>query len=188
MDVPIGAQVYCENQLWGRSTQVILNRLTNQVTHIVVEREGLQSAGRKLPIEWLEASTPSRLVLSCSRAELVHSEYVQGEFTSTGPAKTESGQTGSALAELSVRQGAWVEAWDRYAGLVDEFLMDPNTFDVTHVVLREIHLWGNRRVVVPVSAIWCIEEGKVRLKLDIDNIDGLQSMSTEQPSAQGSTR
>lgn len=170
MDVPIGAQVYCENRLWGRSTQVVLNRATNRVTHIVVEREGVPSVGRKVPIEWLEASTPSRLVLSCSRAELVKSQYVQGDFTSSGPSKTESDQAASALAELAVRQGAWVEAWDRYAGLVDEFLMDPRTHRITHVVLREVHLWGNRRIVVPVSAISHIEEKRVRLNLVIENI------------------
>ena len=179
MDVPIGAQVYCENELCGRSTQVILNQLTKQITHIVVKREGLLCAGRKVPIEWLEASTPHRLFLSCSRAELVRSEYVQGEFTSTGPPKTGSGEVGRSLSELAIGQGAWVEAWDRYAGLVDEFYMDPGTHCVTHVVLREAHLWGNRKVVVPVSAISCIEEGKVRLDLDIDNIDGLQSVPAE---------
>lgn len=169
MDVPIGAPVYCEHELWGHSTQVVLNRSTNQVTHIVIKKDGLLSAGRKVPIEWIEASTPSRLVLSCSRAELVKSEYVQGEFTSTGPSKTESDQTGSAL-ELSVRQGAWVEASDRYAGLVDEFLVDPHTHLATHVVLREVHLWGDKRIVVPVSAISRLEEDRVRLKLVIDNI------------------
>jgi len=183
MDVPIGGQVYCENELWGRSTQVVLDQSTNRVTHIIVKREGLQSAGRKVPIEWLEASTPSRLVLSCSRAELVKSEYVQGEYTSTGPSKTEPGQTGSAHGVLSVRQGAWVEACDRYAGLVDEFLMDPRTHLVTHVVLREVHLWGNRRIVVPVSEISRLEENYIRLKLVIDNIQGLGSVPTEQHSA-----
>jgi len=183
MDVPIGAQVYCENELCGRSTQVILNRLTKQVTHIVVKREGLLCAGRKVPIEWLEASTPHRLVLSCSRAELVRSEYVQGEFTSTSPPRTGAGEVGRSLSELAIRQGAWVEAGDRYAGLVDEFYMDPGTHKVTHVVLREAHLWGDRKVVVPVSAISCIEEGKVRLNLDIENIDGLQSVAAEPHSA-----
>jgi len=175
MDVPIGAQVYCENELWGHSTQVVLNRATNQVTHIVVEREGLQFAGRKVPIEWLEESTPSRLVLHCSRAELAKSEYVQGEFTSSGPKQTASDGEGCSPPELTVRQGAWVEAWDRYAGLVDEFLMDPHTHHVTHVVLHEIHLWGDRQVVVPISAISCIEEGKVRLTLNIDGMEGLRS-------------
>jgi hypothetical protein len=170
MDVPIGARVYCENKLWGRSTQVILNRLTNQVTHIVVEQEGVRSAGRKVPIEWLEASTPSQLVLSCSRTELIKSQYVPGEFTSSGLTAPKSCRAGVASSELAVRQGAWVEAWDRYAGLVDEFLMDPRTHRVTDVVLHEVHLWGDRRIVVPVSAISHMEENRVRLNLVIDNI------------------
>ena len=178
MDVPIGARVYCENELCGHSTQVILNQVTNQLTHIVVQRDGSLFAGRKVPIEWIETSTPDQLVLRCSRAELVGSEYVQGEFTSPGPAKSTSGHTGNSPSELAVRQGAWVEAWDRYAGLVDEFLVDPNTHRVTHIVLREIHLWGNRQVVVPLSAISRIEEDRVRLDLCIDNLQELQSTPT----------
>lgn len=179
MDVPIGAQVYCENERWGRSTQVVLDRLTNQVTHIVVQREESPSVGRKVPIEWLEASTPYRLVLGCSRTELVKSEYAQAELPTSDPTRPESEHEGDAPSELAVRQGAWVEAWDRYAGLVDEFYMDPRTHRVTHVVLSEVHLWGDRRIVVPVSAISHIRENRVRLNLDIDNIQGLQSVPTE---------
>jgi hypothetical protein len=110
---------------------------------------------------------------------LVKSEYVQEGFASSGPPKTGPGQTGDAHSELSVRQGAWVEAWDRYAGLVDEFLVNPRTHRVTHIVLREVHLWGNKRIAVPFSAISRVQEGKVRLKLDIDNIEGLQSVPAE---------
>jgi hypothetical protein len=184
MDVPIGAQVYCENEPWGQSTQVILNRLTNQVTHIVVQRDRMTSASRKVPIEWLEGSTPSRLFLGCGRAELAKCEYVQGEFTSSGPTKPKTSQAGSP-SELAIKQGAWVEAWDRYAGLIDGFLVDPSTYGITHIVLSEMHLWGDRKVVVPVSAISCIQEDRVRLDLDIDNVEELQSVLTEPHNAYG---
>jgi hypothetical protein len=182
MDVPIGAKVYCGDELCGCSTQVVLNRSTNQVTHIVVQRDGLLSGGRKVPIEWLEASTPSRLVLRCGRIELAKCEYAPGEFTSSDRRKPESSQADSSSSELVVRQGAWVEAWDRYAGLVDEFLMDPNTHCVTHVVLGEMHIWGDSKVAVPISSISCIHEDRVRLDLDIDNIQELQPIPAEQHS------
>jgi hypothetical protein len=182
MDVPIGAQVYCGNELCGCSTQVILDRLTNQVTHIVVQQDGLLSAGRKVPIEWLETSTPSRLFLRCGRSELAKCERASGKCTSSDPTKPGSSQAGASPSELVITQGVWVEAWDRYAGLIDEFLMDPNTHSVTHIVLGEMHIWGDSKIVIPVSAISRMHESRVRLSLDIDNIEELQSIPTEQHS------
>jgi sporulation protein YlmC with PRC-barrel domain len=148
----MGTQVYCEDELWGCLTQVILDQLTNEVTHLVVQREGVLSAGRKVPIEWLSASAPNRLVLRCSRAELAKSEYMEGQFTSSGPSKTEWSHARSSF-ELAIGRGAWVEVLDLYAGKVDELIIDLDTQTVTHVVLQEIHPWGNRRVIVPISEI-----------------------------------
>jgi sporulation protein YlmC with PRC-barrel domain len=150
--VPIGARVYCEGELWGRLTQVVLDRLTNEVTHLVVHREGLSTAGRKVPIEWLSMSTPNRLVLRCSRAELAKSSYMEGQFTSYAPSRAEWSHAGSS-SELAIGQGTWVEVSDLYAGMVDELIIDLDAQTVTHVVLQEIHPWGNRRIIVPVSEI-----------------------------------
>jgi hypothetical protein len=113
---------------------------------------------------------------------LAKCDDAQGEFTSSGPTKPKPSQAGSP-SELSIKQGAWVEAWDRYAGLIDGFLVDPSTYGITHVVLSETHLWGDRKVVVPASVISCIQEDRVRLDLDIDNVEELQSVPTEQHSA-----
>jgi hypothetical protein len=174
MDVPIGVQVYCEDELCGRSTQVILNPATNKVTHLVVEGEETDPAYYLVPIEWLDASTPQELVLHCSHDQLVRSTGLHGASTLGDATGTASFCGDHPLSELAVRQGAWVEAQGSYAGLVDEFLIDPGTCGVTHVVLHEVHLWGSKRIAVPVSSILSIEEDRVRLRL---NVDGLEDMS-----------
>jgi hypothetical protein len=78
--------------------------------------------------------------------------------------------------EVAVRRGARVEATDGHVGHLDEFLVDPATERVTHLVLREGHLWGQRDVTIPVSEIDRLEENTVHLKLDKRQIEALQSI------------
>jgi len=46
-----------------------------------------------------------------------------------------------------------VHAADGKAGEVDGLVIDPATHQVTHVLLREGHLWGRKDVAVPMSAV-----------------------------------
>ncbi len=46
--------------------------------------------------------------------------------------------------ELAIRRGASVEATDDRLGRVDEFLINPINDTITHLVLREGHLWGQK--------------------------------------------
>ena len=43
--------------------------------------------------------------------------------------------------ELAVRRGTRVEATDGRVGRVDEFLVDPVSDHITHLIMREGHLW-----------------------------------------------
>jgi sporulation protein YlmC with PRC-barrel domain len=81
--------------------------------------------------------------------------------------------------ELAVRQGARVEATDGRVGRVDEFLMDPQNDHITHLVLREGHLWGQKEVTIPVSEIERIEEDVVHLKIDKRKIEALPAVPVQ---------
>ena len=78
--------------------------------------------------------------------------------------------------ELAVRRGARVEATDGHAGRVDEFLVHPTDGHITHLVLREGHLWGKKDVSIPVSQIDHIQEDAVYLKLDKHSVEALPSI------------
>ena len=75
--------------------------------------------------------------------------------------------------ELAVHRGAQVEAKDGPVGQVDEFLVDPATGHITHLVMREGHLWGTKDVAIPVSQIGRLEEDTVHVKLDKAGIEAL---------------
>jgi hypothetical protein len=81
--------------------------------------------------------------------------------------------------ELGIRRDARVQATDGKVGWVDEFVTIPTNGEITHLLLREGHLWGGKEVTVPVSAIEGIEERMVHLKLDKGEIQALPSVPVQ---------
>jgi hypothetical protein len=75
--------------------------------------------------------------------------------------------------ELAVQRGTRVEATDGYVGHVDEFMVNPENGHITHLVLREGHLWGQKDVIIPISAVGDDRRDTVFLKLDKHQIESL---------------
>jgi sporulation protein YlmC with PRC-barrel domain len=68
------------------------------------------------------------------------------------------------LGEVEVRRGEHVHATDGNIGRVQGLVIDPADHHVTHVLLDEGHLWGKKRVAIPISAVKDVTDG-VRLTL-----------------------
>jgi sporulation protein YlmC with PRC-barrel domain len=196
MDIPVNAEVRCADGACGRSTYVIINPTTKQVTHLVVEEGGLASTPRLVPVEFIAESTPHSIRLRCTKEELakmepfLEVEYVQGAepfFTyAAGEYMWPYGVPEAEMmftehkhvpqGELTMHRGARVEATDGHVGRVDEFLVDPQDEHITHLVLREGHLWGQKDVTIPASQIDHIEENTIYLKLDKHSIQALPAV------------
>jgi sporulation protein YlmC with PRC-barrel domain len=54
---------------------------------------------------------------------------------------------------VEVRRGEDVHASDGHIGQVRGLVIDPGSNRVTHVLLREGHLWGRKDVAIPISAV-----------------------------------
>jgi hypothetical protein len=52
--------------------------------------------------------------------------------------------------ELGVRRGAKVKAIDGSVGRVDEFVVEPGSGEITHLVLQDGHLWDQEEVTIPI--------------------------------------
>ena len=196
MDIPINTDVYCSDGLCGQTSYIILNPLTEQVTHLVVKEKGYPHTERLVPIDQVVETTPQLIRLLCTGHQLAarepfkEVEFIRNEIPeySADPFMTWPYVVAEMMevpvehehippGELAVRRGAQVEAADGHAGRVDEFLIDPANGHITHLVLREGHLWGKKDVVIPVSKIERIEEDKVYLSLDKDSIEALPTIS-----------
>ena len=68
------------------------------------------------------------------------------------------------VGEQEVGPGARVHAVDGEIGQVQGFLVDPDDDRVTHVLLQEGHLWGRKKVAIPISAVTGVDAG-IRLNL-----------------------
>jgi sporulation protein YlmC with PRC-barrel domain len=195
MDIPVNAEVKCADGPAGRSIVLIVDPITRQVTHIVVRQKGGLHMERLVPVELVTESTPQKIQLRCTTQELNRMElfvdvefipseypytayeaedqvfwpYVQAEEDVMVPVETERIPPG----ELAIHRGAHVQATDGRVGKVDEFLVDLSDGHITHLVLREGHLWGQKDVTIPVSEIQRIEEDTVYLKLNKHSIEKL---------------
>lgn len=197
MDIPMDVEVFCTDGYCGRSTRVVLKPKTEEVTHLVVKEKDPPHSELLIPVSAVTVTTPDSINLSLTREKLaeqqsfLETEYVELDiprysyagsiYSMPGepyrasdviPVKRESTPEG----ELALRRGARVEATDGHVGRVDEVLIDSQNDHITHLVLREGHLWGQREVSIPVSEIKHINEDTVYLNLDKHEIEALPAV------------
>lgn len=194
MDMPLNVEVYCVDGLCGRSKEVVLDRKTEEVTHLVVKENHAPRTGLLVPVSYVTETTPHMIRLNCTKEKLAELQpllklevtkeeipyYLPDPFlmptrvpeTQWVTVKHESIPPG----EVAVRRGARVEATDGHVGRLDEFLVDPVTEHVTHLIMREGHLWGQRDVTIPVSEIDHLAEDTIYLKLEKSKVGALPSI------------
>jgi hypothetical protein len=66
-----------------------------------------------------------------------------------------------------------VECTDGVCGRSVYVLINPVVDQVTHLVMREGHLWGQKDVIIPLSAMGEPREDTVFLKLDKHQVESL---------------
>jgi sporulation protein YlmC with PRC-barrel domain len=194
MDIPLNVDVHCPDGRCGRSTHIIINPTTEQVTHLVVKEQWPSKIERIVPVGWIAATTRDIIVLNHNREEFTRlnpfnqTDFVQREVSHyatdpkltlvwpyTVPAKQIIDDEYRTIPqdELAVRRGARVRATDGRIGQVDEFLVDPESGHISHLVLREGLPWEKKYITVPIADIERIEENTVYLKLDKKSVKSL---------------
>ena len=195
---PMNVDVYCSDGLCGRSSQVIVNPTSQQVTHLVVQEKHFPHTEYMAPIDQLIDSTPAMIKLRCTIAgvatmdPLIHIDTIYTDAKGMGYSDRQIGLTGNLgmgyatwpqhdagerftvtvkteavpVGEITLTQGAHVYASDGQIGRLDGFLAAATTGQITHLLLREGHLWGQKDATIPVAQIDHLEAENVYLKLD----------------------
>jgi sporulation protein YlmC with PRC-barrel domain len=201
MEIPLNAQVECTDGICGRSAFVLINPVLDEVTHLVVSEDS-SSKEYIVPVEVVSETISDTIFLNCTMADLEKmNPFVKTEFIEENVPPSAYNYGGLMYpggtyyympfvssemkvqvpvehqqippGELAVRRGARVEATDGYVGKVDEFVVNPDNGHITHLVMREGHLWGQKDVIIPVSAMGDTIEDTVFLKLDKHQIESL---------------
>ena len=83
------------------------------------------------------------------------------------------------LGELEVHAGMGVEASDGKVGKLDELVLDKDSGDITHIQMREGHLWGKKDIAIPVSDVDFTDEKTVYLKIDKKAVQALPAVKVK---------
>jgi uncharacterized protein YrrD len=199
MEIPLKAQVECTDGTCGRSEYVLINPLTDQVTSLVVRETASPNTEYVVPVEQVSATIADTIQLQCSTAELekmgkfVKTTFVEEKMPMMSPGyggglgtyyyipfvtaemtvQVPEEQLQIPPGELGMTRGTRVEATDGYIGHVDEFVVNPKNNRITHLVMREGHLWGQKDVIIPLSAMGERRADSVFLKLDKRQVESL---------------
>jgi hypothetical protein len=183
----IGARASCTDGHCGEVRRLIIDPATETITHLVIQPGHRQEAGRLVPVHLVE-TTDGEIRLRCTRADfdrldhaaeydMVASEespQIVGGRSMTAGALRQAAVLEHAIpvGEKEVGPGERVHAVDGEIGRVQGFLVNPGDDRVTHVLLQEGHLWGRKKVAIPVSAVTGVDAG-IRLNLTREQVGEL---------------
>jgi sporulation protein YlmC with PRC-barrel domain len=203
----IGAEVACSDGACGELRRVVLDPVARAITHLVVGPRLRRGDGHLVPIEFV-ASTGKEIRLTCTKAHF--EEFDGADETQLLPAAGSQlgyeqedllalpyyrfhpglihSSTGSRvsthqhvpLGEVEVRRGEQVHATDGAIGRVEGLVIDPNNHHVTHFLLQEGHLWGQKSVAIPIGAVTRVGDG-VMLNLTKDEVRDLPPGEIDHP-------
>jgi sporulation protein YlmC with PRC-barrel domain len=200
-DIPLNARVECNDGACGKSTGVIVNPVKRQVTHFVVRDTSLPGASDRLvPVEKVADTSAGTIRLACTRREVagmdpftttrfvkqevpdVYNTYFGESYAYSEPLVALDTETVPVTEEqipakeLAIYRGMAVRAGKPKVGQVDELVVDPDSGNITHLLMREGHLWGKKDVALPVSAIEFVDEDTVYLKIDREAVKALPAV------------
>jgi sporulation protein YlmC with PRC-barrel domain len=176
----IGARANCSDGYCGVLRRIIIDPDARTVTHLAIEPRFGSKPGRLVPVDLVE-STADEIRLRCTIDEFDNldladeAQVVEGLGAGIGSVAgaAPTGIPGPSpvvledvipKGEAEVAPGDPVFCLDGEIGQVQGLLVDPEGQHVTHVLLREGHLWGRKEVSIPISAVTGAEYGiKVNL-------------------------
>ena len=186
----LGARASCPDGFCGVVSRTILDPAARTVTHLVIgPRHG--AGGRLVPLDLVEAAA-GEIRLRCTLDEFgrldpaEETELADGGYGDVGAMGMGGSVPGMSLGystplvvehavplgDIEVERHESVQAMDGHIGQVEGFVVDPADQKVTHVLLKEGHLWGRRQVAIPVSAVASVDAG-IRLNITKQQVEDL---------------
>jgi len=197
----IGADVSCTDGPCGRLARVVLDPIARLVTHLIVEPRQGHGPGRLVPLE-LVGSAAGEIRLRCALAEFDSLDPAeQGRFIADVPDVPDYRQTDTVAwphfsyrgskgyletadtippGEVEVQRGEHVNATDGHIGQVEGLVIDPDSHDVTHVLLQEGHLWGRKQVTIPIGTVTRVAD-RIEVNLTKQQVQDLPTVDIDRP-------
>jgi hypothetical protein len=175
----IGTRASCSDGDCGVLRRIVIHPDAHTVAYLVIEPRHESQPGRLVPVDLVDAAD-GEIRLRCTIAEFENLDPADKADLVEGADLGITGLTGGPgvgnpwplvvfedivpVGEAEVSRGDPVHAVDGEIGEVQGFLINPGDNQVTHVLLKEGHLWGRKKVAIPISAVTGAEDGiKVNL-------------------------
>jgi hypothetical protein len=183
-EIILGTEVECTDGKAGEITHLVVDPASREVSYYVVKEKARPHVERMVPAHFEVDSTPELITLSCTLAKLsemapfTYEVAVQTLSTSSGAGAYERrlasrtyivDKTNVPEGEQAFSLHSKVEAKDGTVGRVDGILTDEEG-EITHLLMRKGHAWGQKEVVIPVSLIEYEHESTVYLKITKDEV------------------
>lgn len=212
MRLQLGTKVHCTDEEFGELSDIVIDPIGRNVTHLVVQPQHQHHLARLVPIALANAGDgpDAAITLGCSadhvrQLEAVHEfAYLRmGDapvedpnwevgvedvlalpyFDSSGFVISPSldphyGVTYDRIpkGEVEIRRDSGVVSKDDHdIGRIDGFLVDGED-QITHMVLRRGHLWGEREITVPIGAVARVMTDAVTLSLTREEVGDLPAV------------
>ena len=202
MDIPVNGEAHCKDGRSGTVKAVIINPINRKLTYVVIQYKGVEYL---VPRKMVTATTPDLIVLDCLREKLRKQElFVKRQFLNVDTLELPIegdyylepfvdidqndisysstlvfDQENVPYGELVMKRGSDVMAADGKIGSIDEFVVNRESGSITHIVLRDGHLWGKRDITVPLTEVAKIEGGTVTLKMNKKSVESLPKVRVE---------
>jgi sporulation protein YlmC with PRC-barrel domain len=202
-NIPMKASVVCSDGPCGQSTNVIVNPVNHEVTHFALRDKNLpNNPTRLVPAGMVADVTPQQVRLTCSKADVAEMSpfivtnfiaqsapgyaYASGEAYHSQYVINDTGydavkEPALPAGEVEVHSGMHVQAADGKVGKLDALVLDPDSGAVTHILLREGHLWGKKDVAIPVAGIKYSDGESVYIKMDKAAVEALPAVAVKGP-------
>lgn len=198
----IGSSVSSSDGLRGEVRALVIDPAARVLTHIAVEPAGRLGLARLVPLGIVDAaageirlSCTQQEFHNLPAAEETLAEFVPGYEAPvqvlppgwrdaggpSGPAVEGSsflraGATETVdivpSGEVEEHSGDHVHATDGDIGQLRGFRADPRSGELTHVLLREGHLWGRKEVAIPFDAVAGFDDG-IHLRISKQQVEDL---------------
>lgn len=190
----LGSNAVCSDGYSGSVLAVVIDPVTRTATHVVVEPKSRAGLARLVPLDLVSLvdAPPDEVRLGCTEAEfkdLEAAEQTLAEFVPGYPVPVQllppgwravDGPTveGGRISripeketidvippsEVEERRGDHVHATDGDIGHVHALRIDPDSRQVTHVLVREGLVWDRKDVAIPIDQVAGFDDG-IRLSL-----------------------
>jgi len=185
----IGVKASCADGPCGEVRRIIFDPASAAVTHLVIGLEHGHQLSRLVPVALVDTAA-GEIRLHCTivefadldpaeQTEVAQEAHVEAApATSTiyagipRPARTIVKEIVPA-GEEQLQPGDRVHALDGEIGQVEGFLVDSGD-QVTHILLKEGHLWGRKEVAIPVGGVTGAHDG-IRLNMTKKQVEDLPS-------------